>query len=32
MIDNLNDGPLSKGAVEDIYAAIISACREIQLR
>lgn len=31
-IDALNDGPLSKGAIEEIYGAIITACREIQMR
>jgi len=30
-IDRLNDGPLSKGAVEEIYATILTACREIQI-
>lgn len=30
-IDSLNQGPLPKGSLEDIYAAIITACREIQL-
>lgn len=29
-IDALNAGPLSKGAIEEIYACIITACREIQ--
>lgn len=28
----LNKGPLPKGSVEDIYATIITACRELQLR
>lgn len=31
-IDHLNDGPLPKGSIEDIYAAIITACREIQIQ
>lgn len=30
-IDGLNNGPLSKGALEEVYAAIITVCREIQL-
>ena len=30
-IDILNKGPLGKGAIEEIYAAIITACREIQI-
>jgi len=29
-IDALNHGPLGKGAVEEIFATIITACREIQ--
>ena len=29
-ISQLNKGPLSKGAVEEIFAAIMTACREIQ--
>ena len=28
----LNQGPLSKGDIEDIFAAIITACRELQSR
>ncbi len=31
-IDDLNKGPLDKGAVEEIFATIITACREIQIR
>ena len=31
-IDKLNKGPLPNGSVEDIYAAIITACREIQIK
>jgi chorismate mutase len=31
-IDILNKGPLSKGALEELFAAIITACREIQIR
>lgn len=31
-IDQLNRGPLDKGAMEEIFATIITACREIQLR
>jgi chorismate mutase-like protein len=30
-IDVLNTGPLSKGALEEVFAAIMTACREIQL-
>jgi chorismate mutase-like protein len=30
-IDGLNHGPLSKGAIEEVYAAIITVCREIQI-
>lgn len=29
-IDKMNDGPIPKGLMEDIYATIISACRQIQ--
>lgn len=29
-IEKLNQGPLDKGALEDIFASIITACREIQ--
>jgi chorismate mutase-like protein len=29
-ISGLNKGPLNKGALEDIFASIITACREIQ--
>ncbi len=29
-INALNQGPLSKGALEEIYRDIITACREIQ--
>ncbi len=28
----LSQGPLPKGALEDIYASIISACRELQFK
>ena len=28
----LNKGPLSKGSVEDIFASIITACRQIQIK
>lgn len=31
-IDAANTGPLDKGAVEELFAAIITACREIQNR
>jgi len=31
-IDATNTGPLDKGAVEELFAAIITACREIQSR
>ena len=31
-IGAMNQGPLDKGALEDIFAAIITACREIQSR
>jgi chorismate mutase len=31
-IDALNAGPLPKGSLEEIYQAILTACREIQLR
>jgi chorismate mutase/prephenate dehydratase len=31
-IEALSQGPLSKGAIEEIYRAIIAACREIQTR
>jgi chorismate mutase len=31
-IDRLNEGPLSKGALEEIYAAIMTACRELQIQ
>jgi chorismate mutase-like protein len=30
-IDKLNHGPLSKGAIEEIYRAIIAVCRQIQI-
>jgi chorismate mutase-like protein len=30
-IDGLNQGPLSKGAMEEVFAAIITVCREIQM-
>jgi chorismate mutase len=30
LIDEHNAGPLDKGALESIYAAVFSACREIQ--
>jgi len=29
-VASMNSGPLSKGAIEEIYASIIGACREIQ--
>jgi chorismate mutase-like protein len=29
---SLNTGPLSKGAVEEVFTSIIAACREIQIR
>lgn len=29
-VARLNAGPLSKGAIEDIFATIIGACRRIQ--
>jgi len=28
---SLNPGPLSKGAIEDIFSSIIDACRQIQI-
>jgi len=31
-IVGLNKGPLGKGDIEDIFATIITACREIQSR
>jgi len=31
-INQLNQGPLDKGALEEIFATIMTACREIQLR
>jgi chorismate mutase/prephenate dehydratase len=31
-IDALNQGPLPKGSLEEIYRTIITACREIQVR
>lgn len=31
-IDALNQGPLDKGAMEEVFTAIITVCREIQLR
>lgn len=31
-ITQLNKGPLDKGAMEEIFATIIAACREIQGR
>jgi chorismate mutase-like protein len=31
-INALNTGPLDKGAVEELFAAILTACREIQSR
>ena len=31
-VNSLNGGPLDKGALEEIYAAIIAVCREIQSR
>lgn len=30
-VDALNNGPLPKGAVEEVYAAIMTACRELQM-
>jgi chorismate mutase len=30
-IDSLNAGPLSKGAMEDIFHSVIDACRQIQI-
>jgi len=30
-IVSLNLGPLDKGAIEDIFSAIIGACRQIQI-
>jgi chorismate mutase len=30
-VDRLNQGPLDKGALEDVFACIITACREIQI-
>ena len=31
-IEALNDGPLSKGALEEIFSSIMTACRELQLK
>lgn len=31
-IDEINQGPLPKGSIEEIYASIITACREIQIK
>ena len=31
-INALNQGPLDKGAMEELFATIITACREIQNR
>ncbi|HSX15935.1 MAG TPA: chorismate mutase [Candidatus Saccharimonadales bacterium] len=31
-IDKLNKGPLHKGAMEEIFATIITVCREIQIK
>ncbi len=31
-IDTLNSGPLDKGALEEVFASIIAACRQIQMR
>lgn len=31
-IDEVNKGPLPKGSIEEIYASIITACREIQIK
>lgn len=31
-INELNQGPLDRGAMEDIFATIITACREIQVK
>ena len=30
-IDELNKGPLDKGAVEEVFATIIAVCRELQM-
>lgn len=30
-ITQINSGPLPKGSIEDIYASIITACRQIQI-
>lgn len=30
-INQLNAGPLSKGAMEDIFHSVIDACRQIQI-
>ena len=30
-VDALNEGPLDKGALEEVFACIITACREIQM-
>jgi chorismate mutase-like protein len=30
-ISAINKGPLPKGSIEDIYSAIITACRELQI-
>jgi chorismate mutase len=29
-VDGVNAGPLNKGAIEELFAAIITACRELQ--
>ena len=31
-MDTLNPGPLDKGAIEEVFAGIITACRELQMR
>ena len=31
-IDALNKGPLNKGAIEELFATIMTVCREIQSR
>ena len=30
-VDSLNAGPLDKGAMEEVFGCIITACREIQM-
>lgn len=29
-VTSLNDGPLNRGAIQEIFATIITACREMQ--